>query len=81
MACYFLCVLLFRPPACAPGHRRLTAAHTLLPPACRRALNVITAFAISMDAHRTSHIPLLAPHAAALERLLAQLQVRRGGIL
>lgn len=48
-------------------------------PACacrprRRSLNVLTAFAITMDSHDTTSLPLLAPHAAALERLLAQVQ-------
>ncbi|GAB4814515.1 hypothetical protein N2152v2_001561 [Parachlorella kessleri] len=41
---------------------------------CRRAMNIITAFAITMDSHHTHSVPLLAPHAATLERLLNQLQ-------
>lgn len=50
----------------------------LLPPPspciCRRSLNIITAFAITMDAHGTTRVPLLTPHAEQLEALLSQLK-------
>lgn len=41
---------------------------------CRRMLNVLTTFAISMDAHHTESVPLLEPHAAELEGLITQLR-------
>lgn len=41
---------------------------------CRRMLNVITCFAVAMDSHHTESVPLLAPHAAELAGLVAQLR-------
>ncbi|KAL4458781.1 hypothetical protein ABPG75_013646 [Micractinium tetrahymenae] len=41
---------------------------------CRRMLNVLTTFAITMDSHHTQSVPLLEPHSAELEGLIEQLR-------
>lgn len=41
---------------------------------CRRMLNMLTTFSITMDAHHTQSVPLLEPHSAELEGLIEQLR-------
>ncbi|KAL4435890.1 hypothetical protein ABPG77_000652 [Micractinium sp. CCAP 211/92] len=54
-------------------HRFPTAPGRRAQRLCRRMLNVLTTFAITMDSHHTESVPLLEPHSAELEGLIQQL--------